>query len=140
VLLFDVLHMIPRDDQDRLLARIAAALEPGGTILIREADAAGGWRFLAVRFGNRVKALVTGNWRQRFAFRAHEEWAAALRGLGLDVTAQSAGEGTPFANSLVAGRRPGGSALRERAEAHDGVDGAAARVVLAAKPEAADRG
>jgi SAM-dependent methyltransferase len=45
VLLFDVLHMMPRPDQDALLAAAVRALEPGGIILVREADASAGWRF-----------------------------------------------------------------------------------------------
>jgi len=105
VLLLDVLHMMPRSDQETLLGRAAAALEPGGAVIIREADAAGGPRFVMVRAGNRLKALVTGNWRQRFAFRSHDEWTALLRRFGLRVEAQQAGQGTPFANLLVIGRR-----------------------------------
>ena len=58
VLLFDVLHMLRPPEQETLLATVSAALEPGGVVLIREADASGGWRFAVVRFGNRVKALV----------------------------------------------------------------------------------
>lgn len=138
VLLLDVLHMMPRGDQEELLARVAAALEPGGAVIIREADAAGGVGFLWVRAGNRLKAIVTGNWRQRFAFRTHADWTELLRGHGLRVEAQRAGQGTPFANLLVIGRRPGGAALHERADVHDGVDRTAARLVLTAKPEAAD--
>lgn len=139
VLLLDVLHMMPRRDQEQLLTHVAAALEPGGAVIIREADASGGVGFLWVRAGNQLKAIVTGNWRQRFAFRTHAEWTALLRRLGLRVEAQSAGQGTPFANLLVIGRRPGGAALHERADVHDSVDRAAAGLVLATKPEEADR-
>jgi uncharacterized protein (DUF2062 family) len=139
VLLLDVLHMIPRAAQERLLERIAAALDPGGTLVIREADASGGLGFLAVRAGNRLKALATGNWTQRFAFRRRDEWTRLLAGLGLAVQAQDAGTGTPFANLLVVGRRPPqGAALDERADVDDDVDRMAARLVLAAEPEPAD--
>ena len=63
--LFDVLHMMPHPDQDALLSDVVSALEPGGIILVREADASAGWRFQAVRFGNRLTALTSGAWRQR---------------------------------------------------------------------------
>jgi uncharacterized protein (DUF2062 family) len=102
VLLFDVLHMIPREDQERLLTATAAALDPGGVILVREPDAAAGWRFAAVRMGNGLKAFVTGNWRQTFDFRTLEEWKACFEDLGLEVQARGAGDGTPFANVLFA--------------------------------------
>ena len=68
VLFFDVLHMMPRADQDALLAAAVGALEPGGVILVREADASAGWRFQAVRIGNRLTALTSGAWHQPFAF------------------------------------------------------------------------
>jgi uncharacterized protein (DUF2062 family) len=100
VLFFDVLHMIPHADQERLLAAAVASLDPGGVIVVREPDAAAGWRFTAVRFGNALKALVTGNWRQRFAFRTVREWTASFEKLGLRVQVRGAGEGTPFANEL----------------------------------------
>lgn len=138
VLLLDVLHMMPRSDQEQLLARIAAALEPDGAVIIREADAAAGVGFLSVRAGNRLKAIVTGNWRQRFAFRTHAEWMDLLRRLELRVEAQRAGQGTPFANLLVIGRRPRGAPLHERADVDDSVARAAVGVVLATEPEPAD--
>jgi uncharacterized protein (DUF2062 family)/SAM-dependent methyltransferase len=106
ILLLDVLHMIGRTEQERLLDQAVAALEPGGTLVIREADASGGWGFTVVRAGNRLKSLVTGNWTQRFAFRTHAEWTALLRDRGLRVETHAADAGTPFANLLVIGTRP----------------------------------
>ena len=67
-------------------------------MLIREADAAGGWRFLAVRVGNRLKALTFGSRRQRFHFRTRAEWLACLAGHGLHADVRSMGAGTPFAH------------------------------------------
>ena len=100
VLFFDVLHMIPRDDQETLLAAAVASLDPGGMVLVREPEAAAGWRFTAVRLGNTLKALITGNWRQRFAFRTVHEWTSLFEKLGLRVQVRGTGEGTPFANVL----------------------------------------
>lgn len=111
VLFFDVLHMIPHADQEQLLVAAVASLDPDGVILVREPDAAAGWRFTAVRLGNALKALMTGNWGQRFAFRTVREWTACFEKLGLRVKVQGAGEGTPFANELfvltVSDRAPG---------------------------------
>lgn len=138
VLLLDVLHMIPRGDQERLIAGAAARLEPGGALVVREADAAGGAGFFFVRAGNRLKAILTGNWRQRFSFRTRDEWAALLRQYGMRVEVSGAAVGTPFANLLVVGRRPSGSTLHERSDPDGRGDRPASRVVFAAKPEAAD--
>lgn len=100
VLLFDVLHMLRASEQERLLATVSAALEPGGVVLIREADASGGWRFGVVSLGNRVKALAFGHWRQPFHFRTSDEWLACLASHGLAGEMRPMGAGTPFANVL----------------------------------------
>ena len=106
VLVFDVLHMMREDEQEALIAALASALDPDGVMLIREADAAAGWRFTAVRFGNRVKAIVFGSWRQQFHFRSRSEWPACLARHGLHVEVRDMSAGTPFANVLfVATRR-----------------------------------
>ena len=101
VLLFDVLHLLPQDDQDALIASIAARLEPGGVLLVREADPGGGWRFAAVRAGNRFKAFVTGEWRkQSFHPRSDADWRACFARHGFAVDVHPMGQGTPFANIL----------------------------------------
>ncbi len=100
VLLFDVLHMMPPHDQDALLATVVAALEPGGVILVREADASAGWRFHAVRIGNRLTALTSGAWRQPLVFRTVSEWRECFSRHGLEVEGVPANAGTPFANHL----------------------------------------
>lgn len=106
IVIFDVLHLIDAASQAAIVARAAAALEPGGRLLVREADAAAGWRFRMVRLGNRLTALVQGRWFAPFAFRAGAEWRALLRDAGLDVSVQPMGEGTPFANVLIVGTKP----------------------------------
>jgi uncharacterized protein (DUF2062 family)/SAM-dependent methyltransferase len=105
--IFDVLHLIDRDSQRPVIARLAAAMPPGAILLVREADAAAGWRFRMVRFGNRVTALLRGRWRPRFAFRTAAEWRAELADLGFEVSVAPMGEGTPFANVLLVARRLG---------------------------------
>ncbi len=100
-LLFDVLHMMPDADQRQLLRAVRAAVAPTGRILVREADAAAGWRFRMVWLGNTVKALLTGNWRQRFTFRTAAEWRALLHEEGFAPHLEPMGEGTPFANLLI---------------------------------------
>jgi uncharacterized protein (DUF2062 family) len=100
VLFFDVLHLMPRDDQEVIVQAMAAALDPGGVILVRDADASAGWPFVAVRTVNRLKALLSGAWRQEFHFRTTREWIACFARLGLDADIRLMGEGTPFANVL----------------------------------------
>jgi hypothetical protein len=100
VLFIDVLHMMPREQQDAVLASACAALSQDGRLIVREANAAGGWRFRAVAFSNRLKALAFGNWGQRFAFRSVAEWEACFLRLGLRCETCAMAAGTPFANVL----------------------------------------
>ncbi len=104
-LLLDVLHYIPAQGQEDLLARIAAVLEPGGLLLIRDADAAGGWRFAATRIQERACALARRHFRQRFHYRSAAEWATLLESAGFAVEVRPMGMGTPYANVLIAARR-----------------------------------
>ena len=105
VLLFDVLHMLSRDAQDALLARIAASLAPGGVLIIREADRAGGWRFRVIPVGNWLKGVFEGTLRRRFHFRSAAEWTQALAALGFAVRCISLRERTALANVLIVGRK-----------------------------------
>lgn len=105
ILLLDVLHYLPASGQEALLARTAAALAPGGVLLIRDADAAAGWRFTATRIQERFSSLTRLDFRQRFHYRSAAEWGALLAGLGLTVDVQPMGMGTPYANVLLAARR-----------------------------------
>jgi len=98
--LFDVLHMMPRDQQDRLLAAVWAALPPGGVLLVREADPSSGWRFSLVRMANRLKAMATGAWHQPLCFRSPDDWVALFHQIGFDVEYPVQGDRGPFGNVL----------------------------------------
>ena len=100
VLLFDVLHLMTAADQEALLVAAARSLEPGGVIVVREADASAGWRFAAVRMGNWIKALTLGRWGQVFHFRSAAEWTACFARIGLRAEMRAMGQGTPFGNVL----------------------------------------
>ena len=100
VLLFDVLHLMDPADQDAMLAGLAKTLERDGVLLVRDADGSAGWRFHAVRLGNRLKAFAVGAWRQRFSFRTRREWLDCFARHGFDAEVRPMGGGTPFANLL----------------------------------------
>jgi len=105
ILLLDVLHYLPAAEQEAVLAKAAAVLRPGGVLLLRDADAAAGWRFTATRLQERFSALLRRHWKQRFHFRSAAEWTQLLERLGLTVDLQPMGMGTPYANVLLAARR-----------------------------------
>jgi uncharacterized protein (DUF2062 family) len=111
ILLIDVLQLMRRDEQEALLTALAARLEPGGVMLVRESDASAGWRYTTVWLANRVKALAFGRWKQPFHSRTEAEWRDCFRRHGFRTEVHPMSEGTPFANLL----------FRLRAEPHESV-------------------
>ncbi|HEY3357559.1 MAG TPA: class I SAM-dependent methyltransferase, partial [Polyangia bacterium] len=103
--LVDVLHYHPPAAQDALLGRVAAALAPGGRLVIRDVDLAGGMRVgralerFAARLGWHRTAGV-------FHYRPAAELAAVLTRLGLTVAVQPAGGLLTRANVLLTADRP----------------------------------
>jgi len=104
VLIFDVLHLLRRADQRALLERVRASLHEGGVLVIREANAAGGWRFRMVRTGNWFRALLQGRPNRPFEFRTADQWRAELEGLGFDVRAGGAATTASLSNFLLYAR------------------------------------
>ncbi len=104
VTLLDVAHYLPVPVQDDLLARIRAAVVPGGRLFLREADAAAGAGFLAVRAAERLAAIACGHGFRRFAYRSSAEWSRRLEAAGFSVAATPMSAGTPFANVLMEAR------------------------------------
>jgi SAM-dependent methyltransferase len=105
IVLFDVLSMMAAADQDALLADLLRALEPGGTLLVRDVDAGAGWRFRTVQAANRIKAWAFRTRGVRFTFRTLDEWRRWLEDAGLSVEMRPMGHGTPFGNVLLVARR-----------------------------------
>lgn len=102
----DVLLYLSEAQQTRLLEACASALAPGGTLLLREADASAGVRFAVTRWSERFACALRGSPRQQLHYRRADEWRLALETLGLTVTARPMSEGVPFANVLFEGRKP----------------------------------
>jgi len=104
VTLLDVAHYLPVAVQDDLLVRARRALPEGGRLFVREADAAAGAGFLAVRVSERLAAIAGGNGLRRFAYRAVSDLSRRLELAGFTVTATPMGRGTPFSNVLLEAR------------------------------------
>jgi SAM-dependent methyltransferase len=105
VVLADVLHYLDGGVQERVLQQAASALRPGGVLLVRDADAGGGWRFLLTRAGERFCTVLRGQPTRRFCYRSRGEWTQLLESLGLEVASEPLSHGTPFGNVLFIARR-----------------------------------
>ncbi len=103
--LLDVLHYLPREDQERLLARVRDALAPDGTLLLREADAGGGALFVVTRMSERLMSILRGRPRQTLCYRSAHDWRELLEELGFEVELRPMSGSLPFRNVLLVGRR-----------------------------------
>ncbi|MEO5671289.1 MAG: class I SAM-dependent methyltransferase [Ramlibacter sp.] len=104
VVILDVLHYVSIADQDRVLQRVRAALGPGGVLLLRIGDAAGGLRFMTSYWVDAVVTTLRGHRMTRLHCRTLAQWQEALRTLGFDVQVQPMSQGTPFANVMLVAR------------------------------------
>lgn len=107
ITIFDVLHYLGHAEQEAVIARCVARLEPGGVLLLRVADAAQRLRARWTLLNDALITLLRGG-RPRFATREASAWRALLERHGLEVRVQPMSEGTSFANVLLVARKPPG--------------------------------
>lgn len=104
-ILLDVLLYMQAHEQESLLFQIAQALSPDGVLMMREADAGAGLRYIITWLGERCCALARGHWRQHYHYRSQKEWLRILESLGFSIEIYPMSEGTPFANVLFIARK-----------------------------------
>lgn len=104
VVILDVLHFMSYASQEAVLERTRAALAPGGRVLLRIGDAAGGAGFALSTLIDRAVALARRRRLLRLYSRSAGEWQTLLTRLGFVTEALPMSQGTPFANVLFVGR------------------------------------
>lgn len=105
VVILDVLHYVPIDEQDRVLARVHAALSPGGRLLLRVGDAAERRGFAVSQWVDHVVTRVRGHSVPPTYGRPLADWITRLQTLGFTVEPRPMSQGTPFANVLLVAQR-----------------------------------
>lgn len=103
ILLVDVLHYFPPVRQDAVLARAAAALRPGGRLVVRETDANARGPGKLLRAVERLLVRTGYNRGEKVYFRPAREIEATLEALGLEVRRL---EAQLSANALIVATRP----------------------------------
>ena len=104
-ILLDVLLYLNAAEQRQILQRIARTLQPGGTLLLREGDAAGGLRYYVTSLAEHICCLWRGQGWQALHYRSTTEWITLLEELGFSVDSLPMSQGTPFANVLFRATR-----------------------------------
>jgi len=101
IAIIDVLHYVDAAAQERALARCAAALAPGGVLLLRMNDAGAGWRFGVSRIADQLATLARNRSWPALHCRTLADWTTLLERVGFAVQSQPASAGTPFSNVLL---------------------------------------
>ncbi|MCB9764734.1 MAG: class I SAM-dependent methyltransferase [Alphaproteobacteria bacterium] len=101
----DVLHYMPEDQQDAALVAFAEALRPGGTLLLRDAEAGAGLRTTLTRISETLAVAAGRHKGDGVFFRTAAATRAVLERCGLEVEVVPCRDGTPFANVLFVARK-----------------------------------
>lgn len=108
VVMLDVLHYFPADRQRPLLETLAAAVRPGGWVLLRATPRARSWRYAMTRLEEATIGLAGWMTRPAQHFPEVAEVTAPFAESGFSVEARPLWGRTPFHSWLFAFRRPGG--------------------------------
>lgn len=106
VSILDALHYIDHARQEDVLARIRAALPPGGLFLTRVGDAAAGLPYHLCHWVDHAVTFIRGHRLPQLYGRRLTEWVELLRRLGFTVDTVPMSEGKPFANIMLVCRVP----------------------------------
>lgn len=101
IVILDVLHYMDRASQESVLARARSVLAPGGRLLLRVGDAAGGAGFTASRVVDTVVALARHHRLIRLHCRPVHEWLAVLARAGFSARAVAENRGAAFGSVVL---------------------------------------
>jgi SAM-dependent methyltransferase len=101
IVILDVLHYLERASQEGVLARARSVLAPGGRLLLRVGDAAGGAGFTASRVVDTVVALARRHRLIRLHCRPLHEWLTVLARAGFSARAVEESRGAAFSNVVL---------------------------------------
>jgi 2-polyprenyl-3-methyl-5-hydroxy-6-metoxy-1,4-benzoquinol methylase len=107
VTIVDVLYLLGTERSLELLDQAAAALAPGGSLLVKEIDRRPAWKYRLSRIqeilATRVLRITAGD---EVSFAPPEVHADRLRRAGLTVTAHRLDRGSLHPHHLLVARRP----------------------------------
>jgi SAM-dependent methyltransferase len=102
----DVLVYLRPEEQDKLLERLAAAVDAGGLLVLREADAGKFWLRTGIQLLNCAAGLFRRGEKQRLYPRSGAEWQQRLEALDLRIEKLPTGRGKVFLLACKPGKRP----------------------------------
>jgi 2-polyprenyl-3-methyl-5-hydroxy-6-metoxy-1,4-benzoquinol methylase len=94
----DVMHHLPRDDQQRVLERLGGLLAPGGMLLVKDITTE---PRLGLLFTAALDRLMVG-FAEPLAYRHHTEWDRMLTQLGFRVNVVHVPDLLPYPHVVIA--------------------------------------
>lgn len=104
IAIIDVLHYLREHEQEALIAQAAAALAPGGVLVLRDPDAGAGWRFRWNRWHEGIATATGWTRAEVHHYRTAAGWAELLTAHGLTAEVHAPARGL-YADRVVAGTR-----------------------------------
>lgn len=102
IYVLDVMHHVPREDQESLLRCLHDLLAPGGVLVLKDITTQPTY---GLKFTELLDRVMVG-WNEPLAYRHHTEWGAMLEGLGLRTRAVRVPDILPYPHVVIAGWKP----------------------------------
>ncbi len=102
----DVLHYVDDTTQDAIVNRLANALRPGGTLLLRDGVDGEGMRSWLTLWSERIAVFLGRHRGATVHLRPREATIGTLEASGLSVVAEDCREGTVLSNVLFTATKP----------------------------------
>jgi 2-polyprenyl-3-methyl-5-hydroxy-6-metoxy-1,4-benzoquinol methylase len=101
IYVLDVMHHLPREDQEQVLERFRSLLAPGGMLIIKDITTEPRFGLLFTELLDRVMV----GWNEPLAYRHHREWGEMLASLGFKVRMVRVPDILPYPHVVIAARK-----------------------------------
>lgn len=98
IYVLDVMHHVPKADQEQLLARLHSLLAPGGVLVLKDITTE---PWFGLKFTELLDRVMVG-WDEPLAYRHHQEWGAVLARLGFRTRAVRVPDVLPYPHVVIA--------------------------------------
>jgi len=102
IYVLDVMHHVPRADQEALLQCLYDLLEPGGVLVLKDITTEPRFGLLFTEYLDRVMV----GWNEPLAYRHHTEWGTLLDALGMRTRAVRVPDILPYPHVVIAAWKP----------------------------------
>ncbi len=98
IYVLDVMHHVPREDQESVLRSLYDLLAPGGVLVLKDITTE---PYVGLKFTEYLDRVMVG-WNEPLAYRHHTEWGALLANLGKQIRAVRVPDVLPYPHVVIA--------------------------------------